>query len=340
MGRSLRLRGSSRQGEGTPYGLAALEGRANDVLAAPETTRTKTLFAAACRVGELVAGNELDEAFARGRLLAVARSRGIGDAERQIRRGIEKGARRPHDARLSGVRIETRTDARVLIFEWFENLDAKGAPRRICAAIGQDCWNYGNTTVNLSYREVALAAGVNLGTVSKCVKSGRLSRWVTITSGGQRLRTTGSRTTWRLVLRDVASGNKPKAIPSGDGGLLRNRTAVQHDALDPSVDAWWSWASGWAVYSALSTDEPSTVVELAERSGYVRSTVYRTLARLRDQYGLATRGEVGWCRGEVDVDPDWDFVRKSVKRVQYEAERDRHRAYLQARFGVDTGVIA
>lgn len=334
-----RDQGTSRLGHstGTRYGLAGLEARVNNVLAAPESTRRTTLWAAAFRAGALAAAGELDADFARSRLLVAAQSRNIPDAVRQVRKGMTKGLLHPHDPYRGGVNIETQAEARALIFEWFEALDAKGAPARICTTIGRHCWNVGSTTVNLSYREIAEAGGVNLATVSKCANSGRLARHVSIVTRGQRLRTTGSRTTWRLVLRSVPTGNRPKAISSGYGGLLPHGTGPEHDPRDPDVDAWWSWASGWAVYCALDLDEPSTVPELVARSGYTRSTVYRNLARLRDQYGMAVDGEAGWRRVEVEVD-DWDFVRKAEKAARYKADRERHRAALESRFAARSEV--
>jgi Bifunctional DNA primase/polymerase, N-terminal len=82
---------------GTRYGLVALESELGRLAVAPEGTRNETLNRAAHRIGQLVAGGQLDPVHAAQQLHAVAARIGLGDKESAatIRSGITAGARTP-----------------------------------------------------------------------------------------------------------------------------------------------------------------------------------------------------------------------------------------------------
>lgn len=86
------------------YGAAALDGETRDVAATGEGNRNNRLFAAAARLGGLVAGGELDEQLVRDRLLHAALASGLAQVESTltinsgIRRGFETPRRAPERA--------------------------------------------------------------------------------------------------------------------------------------------------------------------------------------------------------------------------------------------------
>jgi hypothetical protein len=314
--------------DGTRYSRAALASEVANVDAAPPGRRTISLFKAACVAGELIGGGEISRETAEAALRIVADTRGIGDADRQIRRGIQRGLKHPRNPNLTnGRHITTKAEARIVIHEWSEALDATGTDRRICLAIASHCWNVGTTTVDLSYREISETSGMSRSTVSN--HAGRLGRWVRIVRHGQRFRKGDTRTRWRLVIREgSAKRGQAEGHPLyGVGGLFENGTTLR----DPSANHWYRWSSGWSVWSQLDPDDVATVVDLVNRSGCSRRTVFRTLAKLK-QLGLAERTETGWLQIDVELDRREDFSIREFRRRRHRIERDRHAAFLESRY--------
>lgn len=310
---------------GTRYSRAALESEVANVMAAPTGRRTVSLFKAACVAGELIGGGEIDRPAAEAALKIVAGTREIDDADRQIRRGIQRGLRNPRNPNLTGGRnITSATEARIVIFEWTENLDARGTDRRICTAIGQHCWNVGTTTVDLSYREVAEACGMSVGTVAN--HAGRLGRWVRVVRHGRRFRANDNRTRWRLIIRENrAKSEQAEGHPLyGVGGLFSNGTSLR----DPAADPWHRWSSGWTIWSLLDLVDPITVSELVVLSGYSRRTIYRNLSRL-GQVDLVEQSETGWIRCDRELA---EFSIQAERKERHRLERERHTEFLQSRY--------
>lgn len=102
------------------YGQVALAGELERIEQAPHGMRHHSVYGASARIGQLIAGGELDEAEAVKRLMAMALTIELpySDAKRAVERGIEKGKLRPRSAPLKDP-IETRTDARVEILNWW-----------------------------------------------------------------------------------------------------------------------------------------------------------------------------------------------------------------------------
>lgn len=82
---------------GTKYGLTALEAELGRLALAAEGTRNDTLVRAAYRVGQLVAGGQLDASAAASQLAAVASRIGLeaDEATATIRSGMAAGTRQP-----------------------------------------------------------------------------------------------------------------------------------------------------------------------------------------------------------------------------------------------------
>jgi hypothetical protein len=92
--------GRKPKDRGTRYGLEGLRRECAAVATAPEGERNNTLNNAALAAGQLVAGGELAEDFARAELVAAATSAGLGGHEvaATIRSGMESGKRDPRQA--------------------------------------------------------------------------------------------------------------------------------------------------------------------------------------------------------------------------------------------------
>ena len=90
-------------GDGTTYGLAALESETRELAATPHGGRHDRLYLAACRLGELEAGGELRTGVAEAALLDVLhrfpQPCGVDGGEKTIRDGLAKGAQAPRARR-------------------------------------------------------------------------------------------------------------------------------------------------------------------------------------------------------------------------------------------------
>jgi hypothetical protein len=89
-------------GDGTAYGLAALDTETRELAATPHGRRHDRLYLAACRLGELQAGGEVRPGVAEGALLAVLHGFeapcDTRAGARTIEDGLEKGAQSPRSA--------------------------------------------------------------------------------------------------------------------------------------------------------------------------------------------------------------------------------------------------
>jgi putative DNA primase/helicase len=91
---------SPRPGDGTAYGLKALDDELGQLRQAPEGTRNASLNRVAFRMGQLVGGSELAEGHVEDVLLATAAAMGLGDREARntIRSGIGEGVKQLRQA--------------------------------------------------------------------------------------------------------------------------------------------------------------------------------------------------------------------------------------------------
>jgi len=85
---------------GSSYGSAALLRETERVRGAPRGERNVSLFQAACRIGELVAGGEVLKEAAEDSLVDAAADSGLSrrDALGVVRRGLRRGQRHPRSA--------------------------------------------------------------------------------------------------------------------------------------------------------------------------------------------------------------------------------------------------
>ncbi len=328
------------------YGRAALAGELDKVERSSEGFRTRTLFAAAAALGELVEGGELDRTQAEAQLEAAGRLVGLADLDvaRTVRRGLERGKRRPRRARGDGPCLVTVERAEVIaqLTAWWRRVSVADWPGmagstrlRINAGLFLLALGAGKVELNDSLRQVSEACGLSHVTVWRHRAS--LSPWVKVVSRGRR---SGGRHRWRLCLAagapSCAQDETSRADPAGSasGLLLSARPPVPHSLTDPAHDLWGRWSGGWRLFCLLDEGEGATARQLAEVTGYAVGSVRRSLARLRDM-GLAERDDDGEWRLVESAQPREEDVvdhaaRRRSRHVRQRVNYRRYRAEREA----------
>lgn len=317
----------------TAYGRAALHAEADAVECAPHGLRHRTIFAAACACGELLAGGELADRGAVEAFLVAAALSALPDdpagARRAVRRGLDRGAAKPRTA-PDTQGLSSRGEAVAAVCGWWERVQA-GVPAdrrtpntlRIAAAFALQACAAGRVDVSASYRQIAEAAGVSVGTVAGHLP--RLDPFLRVVEAGSRQ--TGVPTVWRL--RTDLNSPPP---PGEESGLFK----VVHppalrlprpdlDPLDaPNHDAWTGWPNGWRVYLALDAVEPRSVAGLADALDLHPRTIRRALHRIAALGAATCDGDGGWrLAADRRVDNPGDALRR--RRERHEADRVRWR---------------
>jgi hypothetical protein len=214
-------------------------------------------------------------------------------------------------------RLATKTPgARAQIVEWLNTFAASGlAPTtiRVGTAIAAHAIKIGCSTVNLSQREIAERAGVDVSTVNRHVT--KLGDWIDQPKHGSR--TSGTRTTWRIRFEMSArSCNKPEAT------YLRCRTGLLQNRA--RADTFAGRSARWQLANVLD-DEPKTARELAATLGKKNARHVQRLLRLIEAAGYATKTDVGWIAAEPN-DETTDIADARAKG--HRAEREVFRRYL------------
>jgi DNA-binding transcriptional ArsR family regulator len=275
-----------RQISGTAYGRGVVTGRLDAIaLTKAGGGRHSTLWHAARCSGEYIAGGELfDEDQVAAMLISTGCSVGVArrDAERQVRRGIEKGKRNPKVApRSEG--MHNRNDAIARVVEWWAAVESgrwhgrRGASAlKILAAFAMLAAGAGKCRLSESYRDIAEAAGVSVGTVSNT--RALWQPYVRLVHRGHRF--AGTRSEWQLVLRKTkwTNLNSPEDIPTGEPGLFKK----VHFSGSPNADLWEQWPTGWRVYRMLPARDTTTVSEIAATTGLHPKTIRRALKVLAE----------------------------------------------------------
>jgi predicted transcriptional regulator len=307
------------------YGRAALTGQLERVEIAPRSTRTTTLFAASCRLGELGAGHEVHLEQARSALMEMGRVIGLADADvrRTVNRGLARGSRNPRSAPSDGRMISTASEAVAEVSAWWTAVQAdewRGAractTQRVLASIALLSVGAGKLRIDESYRELAEASGVAVSTIHAHLDA--IAPWVRRVQRGSRY--TGSRSTWQLIRRRPAAdrpavGSRPLRPPSAP---LPTRGSL----TDPAHSCWHRWSSGWRLFSVLNAaDGPQTVAQLASATGLCRGSVRRNLRRFAG-HGIAQRLD-DWSWGTVpDAAIDDGLIdHQAARRARHEAQR-------------------
>jgi hypothetical protein len=275
-------------------------------------------------MGNLAAGGELDRKHAEYNLVAMAIDIGLtpSDAAKQVRRGLNRGEQTPRGAPAHGTMLTDRADAITAAVTWWENVNRdhelrtrRGATtKRILAAFALLAIGAGKVRISESYRELAEASGVSIGTITK--HRAELSRWVRLVEAGNRWN--GNRSTWQLQTNQRALGNRPEADPSGNDGLFPSARTL----TDPSDPYWHRWATGWAVYRLLDADDAHNAHELAAGTGLHVGSVRRILARFAAE-GIAERDADGLWTARLGVTPQRGLIdHRALRHARHRAERE------------------
>jgi hypothetical protein len=302
--------------------MAALAGELERIETSPVGLRHHNLFAGGCAVGELIAGGELDRA-AEAELLEKAQTIGLpaSDAERQVRRGLERGRRRPRVAPPHAPSLTNATEARMAVVAWWADVESRewngragSTSLRILAGWRDLMLKAGRVQATASYRQVAGAAGVSLSTVVN-----RKADWlpfVALVKKGNRL--TGAASVWKLKRARANRSHTP--IGTASDLFVGAR---------PSCNVWHDRAAAWRLWLLLSVDEGEMAPQLARSVGVHPSTARRNLHRLL-ALGLVQQDADGlWTRTALDppaLDRDGiDHAAERKERHRAERELDRRR---------------
>lgn len=319
--------GSARRGSSSSrYGRAALASTADELGFTLVGERHHNLFKAAAKMGELVAGRELDEDRTVSTLVDMGRALDLteADARRTVANGLQRGAQHPRQAPDVARTVANRAEAIAEVVTWWQAVQAeewRGARActtlRILAGFALLAVKAGKLDLAESYREVAEAAGVSVGTVSKH-RSG-LAPWVSRIEVGDRFE--GTRSRWRILTR--AFGNRP-ALPAGlASGLFPDARTL----TDPAEAHWDRWSTGWRLYGLLDTDEAVDAKSLASSTGLHVGTVRRNLVRLEAEGLARCDGDGGWLSVDQGEEPAFDGHKAAARHSRHQHQRREYRRW-------------
>jgi hypothetical protein len=323
------------------YGRAVLSSEIVRVLDAPNKHRA--VYVAALRCGRRIGGGELDEDFVEARLyeVAIRVGRPDADARRTIAAGIRKGKLQPRQAPKTGTMLRDRTDAILRVVEMMGRASTEPwrvtSHRKVLWALHDMAVHAGKVRLDASYREISERAGVGVARVGPalCAMEGI---WVRMVRKGSQHRVQ-SRTMVQLLLPPPTheclvleqSGPWPATEPPACSTDGHNRSL-----LVPSHDLWVGRGRAWETFRALALHGfPIKAADLARDSGIPRSSIYSSLAWLRE-IGLVVHQDQEWAavdgRTAHDVLATLDLANVGAARKQrYAEDRVKHRKRIGAK---------
>lgn len=352
---------------GSRYGRSALERDLVKLQQWPK--RHLTLFHIAANAGALVAGGELDEVSAELVLKSSGRRVGLPEYEvcRTVEAGMRRGSSQPRYAPRHGQMVSSANDARDRAARWWQwvsqqDWSSRRGPTtlKILAGFYTLASGAGKLRLVQSYREIAEAAGVSVGTVSK--HEPVWSRYVAVVSKGNRngvasVERPGEAKTNRSVFQLVASradsaiegsdpwkgnrfGNRPEASRTAKAGLFPKTTyenaeigwfgpdPASDPLANPAADYWWSWSGGWRLLGAIGGDGAS-LDELCERLGRSRRSVRAGLRQLEADCVVERCGEL-WRRAS-NAAPETPVPYGQRRRERHVTEREAFAMWIRAK---------
>lgn len=329
-------------GTAPPEGLSAWEWAAltREVQAIADTEageRNNTVFGAACRLGEIIAGGGLDEDTVTDWLVDAAVARGLRfkDVQATVRSGLQTGAATPRRIKPE---IRNRQDALDLLGEI--RIAACTVPRKghqgkrmraVLEGLIRMGMRAGGPVFTAGHRRISLEVGLSTKPVTRALHELIDEGWAVCLDVGR----DGRSSTWRLRLppgmpqpdpadsRSRSDDVATRHCEGGDVGTSRHPSLpIGHDlfrggtaALDrssPDIHIGKGLdKTGWAIVEHLNTlHEPITQAALARTTGLHRSTISRHLARLI-QHGLVTRDRSGLTAPHLSK-ADLDRIARSL----------------------------
>lgn len=331
------------------YGSGATSRAVDAIRLAGRSHVHRAIYAGACGLAELTAGNQLTNPQAeRAKALLIttglaARGPGHrGEVERAVAAGWAKGLEQPRPSPTSGAMLRDHVDAIEAICDWWATAAAQIAPDsrwsttlKILAALALEAVAGRCTYVSVSHRQLAETAGVSAGTITKHLAA--LAPWASIGERGDQAQSLASR--WHLLV-GRAAGN----IPANAGQAAPQVFPSAHPLLAPSHNLWHRWSGGWSTLLSLAQQpEPIPTEALAEQIGRSPRSMPRILGKLQ-ALGLITRTPTGWT-SRLDHITDQDaqdlhdagIDHHAARKARHQAERllwdasPLRRAWLHAR---------
>jgi DNA-binding transcriptional ArsR family regulator len=347
------------RGPATRYGAAALHSEVERALHAPPGFRHKTLFSAACRVGELVGGGEIGESFAVSQLVElglVLKPAERSEVERTVRAGVERGRGVCRSAPTTGSMIRNGGESRMRVLALLSraNRDVERwrgvtgtSDLRVLVAVSLLALHAGKVRVGASYREIVETSGVSLGTVARALGSleGTYLRRTHVAGVHRRK----DRSVFQLLVphewteaffgdTDEQAGGSPHRQNARCSNLSLDSERLRSGLRDPAHPLWRRRGSAWRIWCALAADRDTEgtglgAAELAQSIGMSPRTVWRNLSYLRE-HGIVDSLEGVWCAHRdteavsavAYLEPTRELVRE-----RHRLEREGHRIWLAAR---------
>lgn len=349
-----------RRGPATRYGAAALVSEIERSAQSPKGFRHRTLFSSACRIGELIGGGEISEAFAVSQLVEVGlllKPDGRSEVERTVRAGIERGkTNNPRSAPTGGTMIRNGGDARMRVLALLavagRDVERWAGPAgasdlKVLVGLSILALHAGKVRIGASYRQIVEVSGVSIGTVTRAL--GALEgTWVrrTHTPSGYRR---ADRSVFQLIAPVEWREAFVSAIPEHAGGsslgvgrqcsfVAVDRTRLSSGLRDPGHPLWRRRATAWRIWCALAEDrdgagESVRAGELAAMLCIPQRTVWRNLSWMAGE-GVVESEEGLWSAcsdaealGAVEhLEP-----RRELVRERHRLDREGHRLWLAER---------
>ena len=348
------------RGPATRYGAAALASEVErNLMLTSRGNRHNTLFASACRIGELVGGGELSETLAITTLVEVGslvKPEARSEVERTVRDGIDRGRKNnPRSAPTTGVMIKDAQDARMRLLALLHKAGsdperwsgmAGASDLRVLVGLLLMSLHAGKLRVGASYRQIAEKSGVSLGTVTRALGSleGTWIRRTHFANGHRR----ADRSVFQLLAPadwiEEFSATTEHAGGTSDGKLRQcSLLAVDTKRLgtglrDPGHPLWKRRSTAWRLWCALAEDRDALEAGVAARelAGAISAperTVWRNLAWMA-AHGIVECVDQRWSAvGEteavglvVHLEPQRELVRE-----RHRIEREQHRVWLAER---------
>ena len=351
--------GSKPLGRASRYGLAALESEAERLLTSSKGSRHNALYASSARIGELVAGGELEHARARDLLCRTGLKLKPGfDSEilRTVEQGLRRGEESAREAPSSGSMVRDASDARLRLLAMLtlaQRDQARwagvtgGTDLKVLVGLATLAVHAGKLRLGASYRQIAEAAGVSIGSLRRALGSleGRFIRRVHLAGPFRRADRSVFQFVTPVEFLDVLLGVTSEQAGGSSYGEGRQcsfvasprRELLREGLRDPSHPLWSRRAAAWRVFMALDDQrrvgECSSASELARGLLIPLQTVHRSL-RFLAVHGLLESSD----RSHTVPEPEAALAAVSHleplrnKRLErHRLDRERHRLFLASR---------
>jgi hypothetical protein len=328
-------RAYGRERQHVSYGDAALRAEVAD-LDPLIHDRRKTLYLAARRLGQLVAGGELERHVA----AAALQSAGVAvlrlpasDVAKEVRKGLDAGARNPRTA-PDWHTVRDAATAALVWLDWYTNLDQSAMPGTrgsteltLYAGIALVGIAVGKVDLTLSIRDVHRWTGLAVSTIL------RLKDDVVLATGVLRVRQGDGRPALDGRATTVWSPNGKRAFSRQSGAQPSGQcpsVAKKRVCLDPSLNVFANRRNARRLAELLGTDSEVTVAELVENTKLAPVTVLRNLKYLAAA-GLAQRlDRTHWKATPTQPTADQEAPDGVDHRQQRQDRNERERAQFRA----------